>query len=303
MPSSQWRVRSQVQLGICWALGLLARCIDHSLSWQSYLSEESLTWGKSLKRFLKRNVTPAWGHRQADVIAMLEPGVVPQWDTETQKHRGDAGTLWETGEEEEEEEVCRSCSFQGVSLITAVCVGSDHDFLWHDLNTRFSAGEGREKGGMMRPFNTGLGNQRHLKYCTLGVRIMSMCFTNVPRPLRSQVLWQHRNTAEFLPVSSRLPLGHLWNPLPRLFWQPLFSLSIQSVSSPLCTNSHLSKCKLGFSLLVTAFVGTRKPLPPASPLKRPLRLYRAHCRIQDSPCFKTANLIKFICKLLPYHTR
>lgn len=49
MLSSQQRVRSQVQFRLCWALSLLARCIDRSLWWQSYLSEESLTWGKSLK--------------------------------------------------------------------------------------------------------------------------------------------------------------------------------------------------------------------------------------------------------------
>lgn len=50
---SLWRVRSQVPFGICWALGLLVPSVDHSLWWQSYLGEQSLTLGQNSKVFFK----------------------------------------------------------------------------------------------------------------------------------------------------------------------------------------------------------------------------------------------------------
>lgn len=134
MLSSQQRVRSQVQFRLCWALSLLARCIDQSLWWQSYLSEESLTWGRSLKcLFFSFFLNEMWhqhgGHRQANVIAMFEARTVPQWATEKQKYRRDAGTLWESGEEEEEE-VCRPWSFwvlvlSLLSVLAVVMISSD----------------------------------------------------------------------------------------------------------------------------------------------------------------------------------
>lgn len=125
LPSGESGVMYNLKFVEPWAFLPIALTI----AWQSYPSKESLTWGKSLKCFLKWNVTPAWGHRQANVIARFEPGVVPQWDTEKQKYRRDSGTLWEAGEEEEEE-VCRSCSFRVLilsllSVLAPIMISSD----------------------------------------------------------------------------------------------------------------------------------------------------------------------------------